>query len=39
VATIEQLWPEADRQRCTVHRLRIVREAAEAERERVKAAY
>ncbi|GIU94717.1 MAG: hypothetical protein KatS3mg012_1174 [Gaiellaceae bacterium] len=36
---IEQLWPQADRQRCTVHRLRnVLATVPEAERERVKAA-
>ncbi len=36
----EQLWPEADRQRCTVHRLRnVLAKLPERERERVKAAY
>lgn len=42
VNAIEQLWPEADRQRCTVHRLRNVLAKVperERERERVKAAY
>jgi putative transposase len=40
VAAIEQLWPHADRQRCTVHRLRnVLAKLPEAERERVKAAY
>lgn len=37
---VEQLWPRADRQRCTVHRLRnVLAKMPEAERERVKAAY
>ena len=40
VGAIEQLWPQADRQRCTVHRLRnVLAKLPEAERERVKAAY
>ncbi|RDI73161.1 transposase [Gaiella occulta] len=40
VNAIEQLWPEADRQRCTVHRLRnVLAKLPEAERERVEAAY
>jgi transposase-like protein len=40
VNAIEQLWPEADRQRCTVHRLRnVLAKLPERERERVKAAY
>ncbi len=35
-----QLWPQADRQRCTVHRLRnVLAKLPERERERVKAAY
>jgi hypothetical protein len=38
VSAIEQLWPEADRQRCTAHRLRDVL-AKLPERERVRAAY
>jgi transposase-like protein len=37
---IEQLWPRSDRQRCTVHRLRIVlAKLPERERERVRLAY
>ena len=37
---IEQCWPEADRQRCTVHRLRnLLAKLPERERERVRAAY
>jgi len=40
VSAIEQLWPSADRQRCTVHRLRnLLAKLPERERERVKAAY
>jgi len=40
IGAIEQLWPEADRQRCTVYRLRnVLAKLPEAERERVKAAY
>jgi transposase-like protein len=40
VSAIEQLWPEADRQRCTVHRLRnVLAKLPERERERVRAAY
>ncbi len=40
VGAIEQLWPQADRQRCTVHRLRnVLAKLPEAERERVKGAY
>src|SRR5581483_7965265 len=40
VNAIEQLWPEADRQRCTVHRLRnVLAKLPERERERVKAAH
>jgi putative transposase len=40
VNAIEQLWPKADRQRCTVHRLRnVLAKLPEADRERVKAAY
>jgi putative transposase len=40
VAAIEQLWPEADRQRCTVHRLRnLLAKLPERERERVRACY
>jgi putative transposase len=37
---IEQCWPEADRQRCTVHRLRnLLAKLPKRERERVRAAY
>ena len=40
VNAIAQLWPNADRQRCTVHRLRnVLAKLPEAERERIKAAY
>jgi transposase-like protein len=40
IAAIEQLWPHADRQRCTVHRLRnLLAKLPERERERVRAAY
>jgi putative transposase len=40
VNAIEQLWPDADRQRCTVHRPRnVLAKLPERERERVKAAY
>jgi putative transposase len=40
VNAVEQLWPKADRQRCTVHRLRnVLAKLPERERERVKAAY
>ncbi|MGH2821739.1 MAG: IS256 family transposase, partial [Thermoleophilaceae bacterium] len=36
----EQLWPKADRQRCTVHRLRnLLAKLPERERERVRLAY
>jgi transposase-like protein len=39
-AAIEQCWPEADRQRCTVHRLRnLLAKLPERERERVRACY
>ena len=39
-AAIEQCWPAADRQRCTVHRLRnVLAKLPERERERVRAAY
>ncbi len=38
--TVEQCWPAADRQRCTVHRLRnLLAKLPEAERDRVRAAY
>lgn len=37
---IEQLWPSADRQRCTVHRLRnLLAKLPRRERERVRLAY
>ena len=40
IAAIEQLWPRADRQRCTVHRLRnLLAKLPERERDRVRAAY
>ncbi|MCA1700248.1 MAG: IS256 family transposase [Actinobacteria bacterium] len=40
IAAIEQLWTEADRQRCTVHRLRnLLAKLPERERERVRVAY
>src|SRR5581483_11294196 len=40
IGAIEQLWPEADRQRCTVHRLRnVLAKLPERERERVRTAY
>ncbi len=40
IQAIEQLWPQADRQRCTVHRLRnLLAKLPERERERVRAAY
>lgn len=40
VSAIEQLWPQADRQRCTVHRLRnVLAKLPDREREGVKAAY
>lgn len=40
VGAIEQLWPRADRQRCTVHRLRnVLAKLPERERERVRLAY
>jgi putative transposase len=40
VKAIEQCWSEADRQRCTVHRLRnLLAKLPERERERVRAAY
>lgn len=40
IAAIEQLWPGADRQRCTVHRLRnLLSKLPKAERERVRLAY
>lgn len=40
IAAIAQLWPGADRQRCTVHRLRnLLAKLPERERDRVRAAY
>jgi putative transposase len=40
ICAIEQCWPAADRQRCTVHRLRnVLAKLPERERERVRAAY
>jgi putative transposase len=40
IAAVEQLWPRADRQRCTVHRLRnVLAKLPERERERVRLAY
>jgi putative transposase len=40
IAAIEQLWPGADRQRCTVHRLRnLLAKLPKRERERVRLAY
>ena len=40
VNAIEQLWPDSDRQRCTVHRLRnVLAKLPERERERVRLAY
>jgi len=40
VSAIEQLWPQADRQRCTVHRSRnVLAKLPDRERDRVKAAY
>jgi transposase-like protein len=40
IAAIEQCWPAADRQRCTVHRLRnLLAKLPERDRERVRAAY
>ena len=40
VAAIEQLWPTADRQRCTVHRLRnVLAKLPKRERERFRLAY
>jgi putative transposase len=40
ITAIEQLWPTADRQRCTVHRLRnLLAKLPERERERVRLAY
>ena len=40
IGAVEQLWPGADRQRCTVHRLRnVLAKLPEGERERVRLAY
>ena len=40
IAAIEHCWPQADRQRCTVHRLRnLLAKLPERQRERVRAAY
>ena len=40
IGAVEQLWPTADRQRCTVHRLRnLLAKLPERERERVRLAY
>ena len=40
IGAVEQLWPKADRQRCTVHRLRnLLAKLPERERERVRLAY
>jgi putative transposase len=40
VRAIAELWPGADRQRCTVHRLRnVLAKLPERERERVRSAY
>ena len=40
ITAIEQLWPTADRQRCTVHRLRnLLAKLPKRERERVRLAY
>ncbi len=40
IAAIEQLWPDADRQRCTVHRLRnVLAKLPERERERGRLTY
>ena len=40
ITTIKQCWPGADRQRCTVHRLRnLLAKLPERERDRVRAAY
>ena len=40
VSAIEQLWPAADRQRCTVHRLRnLLAKLPKRERERVRLGY
>lgn len=40
IGAIEQLWPQGDRQRCTVHRLRnVLGKLPERERERTRLAY
>jgi putative transposase len=40
ITAVEQLWPEADRQHCTVHRLRnVLAKLPERERDRVKTCY
>lgn len=40
IAAVEQLWPTADRQRCTVHRLRnVLAKLPKRGRERVRLAY
>ncbi|MCA1699308.1 MAG: IS256 family transposase, partial [Actinobacteria bacterium] len=40
IAAVEQLWPTADRQRCTVHRLRnVLSKLPKADRERIRLAY
>jgi len=40
ISAVEQLWPTAGRQRCTVHRLRnLLAKLPERERERVRLAY
>jgi putative transposase len=40
IAAIQQCWPESDRQRCTVHRLRnVLAKLPDRERERVRASY
>jgi putative transposase len=40
IGAVEQLWPKADRQRCTVHRLRnLLAKLPERERERVRLVY
>lgn len=40
ISATEELWPQADRQRCTVHRLRnVLAKLPKAERERVRNAY
>lgn len=40
ISAAEELWPQADRQRCTVHRLRnVLAKLPRKERERVRSAY